>query len=145
MFFYVTHVTLTEMLGVDDLFVECLHHLSMQGYNSMYIAVTAIYNSDGLRGFYRGLWAGLLHAIPQASLHFGCYETYKQILSPLVPDTYLGKYDLLYSILPNFIPVFCVTLAPWIHQYSLGVVPLSIICNKGEHLRIISTVFNYKA
>lgn len=54
-------------------------------------AVQNMYKASGFAGFYRGMGAALVQATPQGALHFGCYETYKQAVRPVLKKFGRGK------------------------------------------------------
>lgn len=49
-----------------------------------------IYRADGIRGFYRGLYAAVCHNAPQSALYFGLYSTFKTLTGFLIDARHTG-------------------------------------------------------
>lgn len=50
------------------------------GYNGAFDAIRGMYASEGVLGFYRGLWPNLLKVAPSIATSFYVYELTKEFL-----------------------------------------------------------------
>ncbi|KAF6017743.1 SLC25A19 [Bugula neritina] len=60
----------------------------VQVYSSITHAFNHIYRYEGMRGFYRGLLAGLCHIAPQSALYFGMYHVFGNTFTVFLPSHY---------------------------------------------------------
>ncbi|OMJ70749.1 hypothetical protein SteCoe_31198 [Stentor coeruleus] len=54
-----------------------------QIYSSLFNAVTTIYSTEGIKGFYRGIVPSVIKDVPYSTLGYAFYEKYIQIFSSL--------------------------------------------------------------
>lgn len=92
-----------------------------------------IYQSEGVRGFYTGLWLGLLHSVVQRSLYFGLYDTFishhqnRKLARP--ESTHMNSFLL------NFVTGWSTSLLAGLIAYPIETVKHRVILTAGSDLK----------
>ena len=79
--------------GYDYLYFDWLKVAAFlfQVYTGIAQAFRHIYITEGMAGYYRGLFAAISHTAPQSALYFGLYHLFKQVSTALEIDHFKGK------------------------------------------------------
>jgi hypothetical protein len=49
-------------------------------YNSAFQVIRKIWKEEGIKGYYKGIWANMMKGLPQRGLYFYFYELFKKLI-----------------------------------------------------------------